>query len=241
MEWISIRTRPMRPPKDSLWNLLDEHIRKIQDGDIVLITSKILGIHQGRCVPISPDADKETLVRQEADEMINDRQPIHPPFQITIKHNTLIASAGIDESNALGHYVLWPKNVNLLLREIHQYICKKRKTKKLGVIATDSHIIPLRRGVVGVSIGFYGIEPLKDYRGKKDIFGRKLLYKQTNIVDSIASFGVLLMGEGSEQTPIVILRHAHFVRFVKRGTYRKLIIPRTHDLYYPLLKGFKKT
>ncbi len=231
----------MRPPKDSLWNLLDDKIKKIKDGDIVLITSKILGIHQGRCIPISSDIDKQTLVRQEADELIHERQPIHPPFQITIKHNTLIASAGIDESNALGHYVLWPKNVNQLLREIHQYICRKRKIKKLGVIATDSHIIPLRRGVVGVSIGFYGIEPLRDYRGKKDIFGRTLLYKQSNIIDSIAAFGVFLMGEGSEQTPIVILRYAHFVRFVKRGTYRKLIIPRKHDLYRPLLKRFRKS
>ncbi len=230
----------MRPPKDSLWDLLDEHIRKIKDGDVVLITSKILGIHQGRCIPISSEVDKEILVRQEADEMISEHPSVHAPFQITIKHNTLIASAGIDESNASEHYVLWPKNVNRLLREIHTYIRQKRKIKNLGIIATDSHIIPLRRGVVGVSIGFYGIEPLRDYRGKKDIFGRTILYKQSNIIDSIASFGVLLMGEGSEQTPIVILRHAHFVRFVKRGTYRKLIIPRKHDLYYPLLRGFKK-
>jgi coenzyme F420-0:L-glutamate ligase/coenzyme F420-1:gamma-L-glutamate ligase len=92
---------------------------------------------------------------------------------------------------------------------------------------------------VGVSIGFYGLEPLRDYRGEKDIFGRTIQYKQSNIVDSIAAFGVLLMGEGSEQTPIVILRDAPFVRFAKRGTYRQLIIPRKHDLYYPLLKKFK--
>src|SRR3990167_3939436 len=117
MEWISIKTRPMRPPKDSLWDLLDEHIAKIKDGDIVLITSKILGIHQGRCIPLSSKVDKETLVRQEADEMISERSPTHAPFQITIKHNTLIASAGIDESNASEHYVLWPRNTNRLLRE----------------------------------------------------------------------------------------------------------------------------
>lgn len=239
MKFIKVKTRALIPPKDNLYGVLDK-IKNIKDGDVVAITSKVLAIHQGRCVKIGT-VDKNKLIKQEADAYFWPKKYFSlGKFIFTIKDNTLIMSAGIDESNANGYYILWPKDTNKLLKEIWNYIKSKHRIKNLGVIATDSHIVPMRRGVVGIAIGFYGFEPQYNYVGQKDIFGRKLKYTKTNIVDALSAMFVLLMGEGRERIPIVILRGAKFVKFTSKATYRKLIMPPKKDIYSPLLKIFKK-
>ncbi len=189
---------------------------------------------------IEPKVKKDTLIKKEAQYFIPRNQVPNGYVVLTIKEHTLIPSAGIDESNGNGYYVLWPKDVNKLLKEIHAYITKKHHVKKLAVISTDSHTIPLRYGVLGISTGFYGLEPLYDYRGKRDIFGRKLKFTKSNIVDTLSAMGVLLMGEGNEKVPIVIVRGADFVRFTRKNTYRRLVVSKEKDLYSPLLKVFQK-
>lgn len=243
MKFLSIKTRPLLPPKDDVFRLLDESLPKLKEGDVVFITSKILSIHQGRCIRIQEVASgkqKLKLIKSEADKLLMSKWGRDHKIVLTIKDYTLIPSAGIDESNANGYFILWPKNVNKLVKEIWQYLKKKHKVKKLAVITTDSHTTPLRMGVGGISVGFFGLEPVRDMRGSKDIFGRKLLYTQVNIVDNISAMAVLLMGEGSEQTPLMILRGAKFIKFTTKNTYRKLVIEPKQDLYYPLLKLFKK-
>jgi len=136
--------------------------------------------------------------------------------------------------------VLWPKNVNALLKEIHAQLKRKHRISRLGIIATDSHTIPMRYGVVGISMGFYGLEPLLDYRGKKDIFGRKLVMTRADVPDALAAMGVLLMGESSERCPLLLIRSAKFIRFTNQPTWKKLAIPKHIDLYAPLLQAFPK-
>lgn len=225
------------PPKDDIYPMLDK--LKIKNDDVVFITSKILAIHQGRCIKISPKIDKDKLIKQEAEKFIP-RQKNPGNFLLTIKNYTLIPSAGIDESNANGHYVLWPKNPSVAAKEICNYLKQKNKLKKLAIIITDSHTAPLRYGVTGISIGFYGMEPLADYKGKKDIFGRKLKFTQANIVDALSAMAVLLMGEGDERTPMIILRGAKFIEFTEKETHRKLVIQIKKDIYSPLFSLFKK-
>ncbi len=101
---------------------------------------------------------------------------------LTIKDHTLISSAGIDESNGNDYYIFWPKKPSVEAKKIALMMKKRDKIKKLGVIIADSHATPLRWGTQGISIGFFGLEPLKDYRGAKDIFNRKLKYTQSNII-----------------------------------------------------------
>ena len=194
MRFIKIKTRAFLPPKDDIYDLLNR-IKKINNGDILVITSKILGIHQGRSIKINPSVSKTKLVKQEADYYKVSRIK-QQKFMLTIRNHVLALSAGIDESNSNGYYVLLPNNLNKLLKEIWQHLRQKYKIKNLGVIATDSHTLPMRRGTMGVAIGFYGLEPQKDYRGKKDIFGRKFVFTQTNVVDALAVGAVYVMGEG---------------------------------------------
>ena len=235
---IPIKTRKVLPPKDDIKDIL-KHLPKLKEGDVLVIASKIIAIHQGRCIMKQEVRSKNQVIKNEADYSL----PIHKigksDIVLTIKDHTLIPSAGIDESNGNDYYILWPKNSSLEAKRIASYLKKRDKIKRLGVIIADSHTTPLRWGTQGISIGYFGINPLKDYRGTKDIFGRKLKYTQSNIVDSLANLGVMAMGEGHEQTPMVIIRGYKNLRFTNKDLHKKFIIEPKKDLYYPLLKIFR--
>ncbi|MDR1477239.1 MAG: coenzyme F420-0:L-glutamate ligase [Rickettsiales bacterium] len=237
IEFIPVKTRVVHPPKDEIWDILDG--LELAEGDIVFITSKILAIHQGRCVKIG-EAPKEELIQREASAWLpyENRGGFH--VNLTITDNILIPAAGIDESNADGHYILWPKDADGLCREIRARLCARNGIKNLGVVSTDSHTTPLRWGVTGIATGLAGIEPLRDIRGEPDIFGRKMEVTQVDLVDPLASMAVLLMGEGAEQVPIVVLRGWRGVRFDSDGSTEHFKIPPETDLYQPLLDVMKR-
>ncbi len=246
MQFIPIKTRALLAPRDDIFEVFEQSLPKLKEGDVLFIASKVLAIHQGRCIKIE-EADKSArykqkhqLINKEADFNMPGNMVAGSEIILTIKDHTLIPSAGIDKSNGSGYYILWPKNTNALCKEICQKLKRKYKIKKLAVVATDSHTTPLRWGTTGISIGFYGFNPLKDYRGQKDIFGIKLKYTQSNIVDGLSAMAVLLMGEGNEQTPLVILRGAPFIKFTDKNLYKKFVIDPKKDLYAPLLKLFRK-
>lgn len=242
MKFIPVKTRAVLPPRDDIYPVLDESLPRLREGDVLFITSKILAIHQGRCVKIKPDASgvqKEHLIKREADRYEHSHLRSWKNLYLTIKDHTLIANAGIDESNANGYYILWPRRSSAAAKEICSYLKKKYKLKKLAVIVTDSHIVPMRQGTLGISIGFYGMEPLYDYRGKPDIFGRLLKHTTKNIVDALTTMAVLVMGEGNERTPLLVLRDAKFVVFTNKDTYRKSVVAPKNDLYAPFWRRFK--
>lgn len=206
MIFTPIKTRPLIPPQDDLYQVLDAYLPPLEEGDVLLITSKVVAIYQGRCIPVSEVPDKDALIRGEAEKFLERDMTAQYPIMLTIKHHTLIATAGIDESNANGHYVLWPEHIQETARELWEYVRKIRKVKNLGIIITDSHSLPLRWGVLGVAIGYHGFKPTTDLRGRPDIFGRELTMTRQNIPDALAAFGVYLMGEADECTPLLLIR-----------------------------------
>ncbi len=239
MRFIPVKTRAILPPRDNIYPILDRYLPKLKERDVVVITSKVLGIHQGRTVKIGGGKTRDDLVKTEAEAYIL-RHLNKFRFCLSIKEHTLIASAGIDESNGNGYYILWPKNPAKLALEICNYLKKKFRLKELAVVITDSHTIPMRYGVMGISIGFFGLVPLKDYRGHKDIFGRKLKVTRANVIDSVASLAVLIMGESNERTPILVVRDMPNLQFTNKPTYKELVIPYAEDIYAPLLKVFRR-
>ena len=240
IELLPIKTKKFLPPKDDIYAAL-KHLPRLRDGDVLVMASKVLAIHQGRCLPkFEIRNSKFEIIKHEADYVLPKYKVGNADIVLTIKDHTLIPSAGIDESNGQGYYILWPKNSSLEAKKITNFLKKKNKINRLGVIIADSHTTPLRWGTQGISIGFFGIHPLKDYRGAKDLFGRALKYTQSNIVDSLANLGVMAMGEGKEQTPMVIIRGLKNLKFTNKATHKKLVIDPQKDLYYPLLKIFRK-
>lgn len=230
----AIKTRKFLPPKDDLWDLLSS-IKSLDENSIVAVTSKVVSIAEGRCIPSDQVKDKDKLAISEADKYIP--RGLSPNKQIlhTIKNNLFVASAGIDESNAAGFYILWPKNPQKSVKRIWQFLRRKFKKKNLGVIVTDSRLIPLRKGVVGLCLGHFGFKPVRDYIGKKDLFGRKFTMETSNISDSLATAAVLEMGEGSEQTPIAIISDIPYIEFTNR--FINLEIPEKEDMFYPLFSS----
>jgi F420-0:gamma-glutamyl ligase len=232
MNFIPIRTRIVKPPKDEIWDILDG--LEIKDGDIVFITSKILAIHQGRCVK---GVDKRKLVKQESSHYLPQGECEGFMLLLTINNNTVIPNAGIDESNGDGYYVLWPKGIDKACREIRTRLIRKHKIRNLGVVVTDSHMIaPLRWGVGSISIGLAGVKPIRDLRSETDLFGRKLVCTRVGIIDPLASAAGLLMGEKAEQTPIVILRGFDGVTFDENASMKDFFIAPEDDLYTPLVE-----
>ena len=241
MKFIPVKTHAMLPPRDDMYPVLDASLPRLREGDVLFVTAKIVAIHQGRCVKIGPGVRKEELIKKEAELYAHSHLRSWKNLYLTIKESTLIANAGIDESNANGYYVFWPRRASAAAKEIKQYLQKKFGIKKLAVVITDSHIVPLRRGTFGISIGFSGLEPLYDYRGKPDIFGRIIQHTTKNIVDVLSAMAVMVMGEGNERTPLVILRGAEkFVVFTDKNTHHKSVVPPRNDLYAPLWESFKK-
>jgi len=238
LAFIPIYTRIVKPPKDEIWDIIDA--LEIQDGDIVFITSKILGIHQGRCMPVT-GCNKEELIKNECSRYLPYKHHAGFMVSLTIADNILIPSAGIDESNANGHYILWPKNTDNLCAEIRRRLIKKHGIKSLGVVSTDSHTTPLRWGVTGITTGLAGVEPLRDLRGESDIFGRKMGVTKVNTIDALAGAAVLVMGEAAEQIPIVILRGFDGIKFSGTASMKDFVIAPEDDLYSPLLDVMKKS
>lgn len=239
MQFIPIKTRPLLPPQDNLFEVLDQYVTDIQEWDIIFITSKILAIHQGRCIDIN-DVNKKDLIQKEADKWIETDIVPGKDIYLTIKNNILIPSAGIDESNANGYYILRPDNLPQLSKEIHTYLCTKHQVKNIGIVITDSTTRPLKWWVVGIGIYAYGIQTLIDKRGHKDIFGKKLEITQINVVDALSAMAVYMMGEGAECQPIVIGRNIPWIEYTDTYTFQNTTIPPEEDLYRPLLKPLMK-
>lgn len=236
----AIKTRKFLPPKDNLWDLLSA-IKTLNENLVIAVTSKVVSIGEGQCVPLS-SIDKDELIKKEADKYLP--RQLDQLTMYTIKNNLLTAAAGIDESNAKGFYILWPKNPQASAKKIWQFLKEKFHLKNLGVIITDSRVIPLRRGVVGVAIAYFGFKPIIDYRGTTDLFGRKFEMETSDIPDSLASAAVLEMGEGAQMQPIAIISDIPYVEFISKKYSPKnsdysFEIPEKEDLYYPFLSSVK--
>lgn len=241
----------MLPPKDNLLSLIKESFLankiKIKEESIIVVTSKIVAIGQGRCIKIDQSLSaeqqrivKDKLIKQEADFFIDRKYVPNQRVVLTIKNNIVIPTSGIDESNANGYYILWPEKPFLEAKKIHQFIKKEFGLKKVGVIISDSHTLIMRLGIGGFGMAYYGFYPLRDYRGSKDIFGRKLKMTQTNIVDSLADAAVFQMGEGKEQTPIAVVEDILGIKFGFNSLKKDpLVIDKNIDIYAPLLKNAK--
>lgn len=239
MEFRPIRTRALVPPKDDLVAVLFESLPTLKDGDVVVITSKVVAIHQGRCQAIDQTPDKDDLIRAEADYFLPRELSYRGKALLTIKGYTLLPSAGVDESNANGYYILWPEQIEETAWKLQRTLLAHFGLTKLGIILTDSHSVPLRLGTQGVAIGFAGFVPLRDYRDKKDIFKRRLKATRANLVDPLAAMAVMLMGEGDEQTPIVLIRDVPDLRFT--DSVLPFFLSLEQDLFQPLFKIFTPT
>ncbi|TSD05766.1 MAG: hypothetical protein Greene07147_471 [Parcubacteria group bacterium Greene0714_7] len=225
----AIKTRMFKKDED-LSVFIVEHVQKIPERSILVVTSKIVALSEGRTAKTS---EKNALIKKESSWALKVGK-----VWLTEKSGMIMANAGIDESNAQGELVLLPKDSFASAERLRKILQKKYRVKNLGIIIADSALMPLRAGVVGAALGYAGFKGVRDYRGKKDIFGRQMRMSRTNVADSLATAGTLVMGEGSEQQPLTLITEAP-VESVEKTNKKELKIAPKEDIFWPLLKRLK--
>jgi F420-0:gamma-glutamyl ligase len=231
MEIKSLKTRIFRENED-LSSFVLEHIKKIPENSILVITSKIVALTEGRVVKHKSEKQKDELIKKESDFAIKTKG-----VWLTLTDGMLLANAGIDESNAQGKLILLPKNSFKTAEKIRQNLVRKFKIKNLGIVIADSRLLPLRSGAVGIALGYAGFEGVKSYVNKKDIFGRVLKMSKTDVADSLATAAVLCMGEGNERKPLALITGAP-ITFKNKINKKEINISRKKDIYAPLFNKF---
>jgi len=232
----AVKTQKVLPNTCTLFELLDEFLSEVQENSIVAITSKVVSLCEGAVLSLD-SIDKDELIRREADKFVvlpaNDYN-----ITFTVVKNTLMPNAGVDESNAAGVYVLWPRDPQATANAVRAYLCKRFGLKHAGVVITDSTARPLRWGMGGIAIAHSGFKEVRDYRGETDLFGREFAMETAAISGSLAAAAVLVMGEGAECTPLAVVEDVPFVEFQDRDPLPEeleaLKISVDNDLYAPI-------
>ena len=238
----AIRTPKVEAGTCTIFELMDEALAELSEQSVVAVSSKVVSLCEGRIRPIK-GTDLQALVRKEAEwymPMVNAQHG----YTFTVAQNMLTPNSGIDESNAGGVYVLWPADPWASANGIRKYLMKRFGVKEVAVVITDSNFLPLRWGAVGMALAYSGLKPVRSYSEEADLFGRPLKLTRVNVIDSLATTAVFLMGEGAEQTPLAVMEELEGrVVFVPKDPAREEIearrTPLDEDSFGPLLTGVK--
>lgn len=248
LELLALNNFPLIKPGDNLASIILKSILKnqltINDNDIIVIAQKVVSKAENRYVDlekikISDDAINlaSKLNRNPGfiQAVINESNKI-----LSTKKNVIIVehklgfinvNAGIDLSNVPSKKLalLLPEDPRKSAKDIQNYLSEKLN-KKISIIITDSITRPYRSGVINIALASYNIQSLEDLKGQKDIYGKKLKGTEVAIADQIASAAGLLMGQGDEKQPIIV------VKGLNKNTYQtnnafNLIVKENEDLY----------
>ncbi|MBI2037389.1 MAG: coenzyme F420-0:L-glutamate ligase [Candidatus Magasanikbacteria bacterium] len=228
-----IKTRVFKEGKN-LFNFITHYIKKLPEKSVLVVTSKIVALAENRTAMVKNHKEKERLIIAESQMAMPTKY-----VWLTIKDNMVMASAGIDESNAGGKLILLPKDSFKSAHNLRLQLRKKYKIKNLGVLITDGRTMPLRAGITGVALGYAGLKGIKNYIGTSDIFGKKFEFSKVDIADSLATAAVLVMGEGKERQPLAIIKNAP-IEFCEKINAKELHIDIREDMYMPLFSKMSK-
>jgi len=218
----------------------------LSDGDLVVISQKIVSKADGLLVDVAalrPSRRAKRLARitkkdpRVVELILRDSSKVlraaSQAFVVRRKDGLVCLNAGVDKSNVEGHtiYTRLPPNSDTSARRILDRL-EKLSGSRLAVIIADTYSRPLRVGQVEFAIGIAGMEPIVDYRGLEDMFGYSLRYKYVALADEAAAAAELVMGQGTERTPVAIIRGLdRMKRSIDRNPSRKLLLGRQLDLF----------
>lgn len=239
MNIVPIKTHKITVKDNDILKIIDQYVPTLSENSILVITSKIVSLCEGNTVAMD-SIDKESLVISQADKYLP-KETNSFQLIVTLKNNILAVNAGIDESNTIDGYVLWPKNPQDSANKIREHLVQKHNIKNVGVLITDSKTTPLRYGITGIGIAHSGFLALNNHVGTPDIFGRILKMTQVGVMEGIAAAAVVVMGEGANQTPLAVVTDIPFVNFQDRNPTEEelklLSIDPETDVYGVLLQN----
>jgi coenzyme F420-0:L-glutamate ligase/coenzyme F420-1:gamma-L-glutamate ligase len=214
-----------------VWRALVAAGFSVHDGDVLVVTSKLLSRAEGRFVEL-PHVEPSARALELADQIGKDPRAVElilressavsrqAPGVLVVRHRLgfVVANAGIDASNAAppdappgsGPWMLLlPEKPDASAAAIRTRV-EAESGARVGVVITDSFGRPFRVGTVGVAIGVSGLPPVWDRRGERDLFGRVLENTITALADQVAAVADLVAGQAAERRPLVLVRGLRF-------------------------------
>jgi len=246
---IGLESFPLVKQGDNLAELIAATIERegvaLNDGDVVVVAHKVISKAEGRIVRLrdmrpsrrAEKIAKVTLKDQRLIELIlrETKSIVKASSEILIVENRqgfVCINAGVDKSNVEGEdaYTLLPYDPDESARRIRSEI-SRLTGKNVAVVICDTYSRPFRRGQVEFAIGIAGINPFRDYRGQRDMFGYVLKVKNSAIADEIASAAELLMGQGDEAIPVIIIKNLSGTKLIDDNSATELFISKQEDLF----------
>ena len=233
-------------PGDDLGALLTEAAPEdLGDGDVLAVVQKVVSKAEGRTVRL---ADVEPGERARALAAEHDKDP--RAVQVVLdesaevlraergvlicetRHGFVCANAGVDASNAAGEdeLVLLPEDPDASARALRARIAELRGVRP-AVIVSDSFGRPWRLGQTDVAIGAAGLDPLDDWRGRRDSAGRELRATAIAVADSIAAAADLVRAKDSREPAVLVRGLGRFVTPDDGPGAAALRRPRAEDLF----------
>jgi coenzyme F420-0:L-glutamate ligase/coenzyme F420-1:gamma-L-glutamate ligase len=168
------------------------------DGDILVVTSKVVSKAEGRIVTMS----REDAIAAETVRVVARRGAT---TIAQTRHGFVMAAAGVDESNtAPGTVVLLPEDADESARRLRKAL-RARLGVTVGIVVTDTMGRPWRAGQTDTAVGAAGVLPARDHRGEQDTFGNTLEVTIAAVADEIAAAGDLVKSK-ARQIPVAVVR-----------------------------------
>lgn len=221
--------------------ILSSSKQKIQDGDIFVISQKIISKQEGRVVNLSDVIPSELAVGiggeynkdpKLVEAILAESKRIVRMYNeiiiVETHHGFICANAGVDESNVEnGYATLLPIDPDKSAISLQTTLQEKTK-KKVAVIISDTFGRAFRMGQTDVAIGIAGIDSILDYEGTKDSFGKVLRVTAIAISDEICSAAELVFGK-TKKCPVAIVRNYKYKE--SDATINSIIRPSNEDLF----------
>jgi coenzyme F420-0:L-glutamate ligase/coenzyme F420-1:gamma-L-glutamate ligase len=246
---IALPGIPLVQPNDNLVELILQGIERaeqqLQDGDVLVVTSKIVSKSEGRyrvLDTVTPGEEARRIAGETGKDprivelVLDESQRVsrqgHGVLVTQHRLGFVSANSGIDQSNIESgdeRVLLLPLDPDASAVSLRDGL-KAATGADVGIVISDSHGRPFRVGNVGVAIGVAGLPAALDLRGRTDLFGRVLRISVQAYADMVASAANLLTGEADEGRPVVLLRGlrhpaqdgraADLIRSVEQDLYR---------------------
>ena len=243
---IGLKGFPLINEGDDLGRIIVETAKKqdiiIEENDVIVVSQKIVSKAEGLTMNLK-EVNPSELAKHIAVQTNRDPRHVEIILRETntivkmknnhliveTKHGFICANAGVDKSNVEGEEVIsvLPLDSNKSASRIRHRILRITK-KNPAVIITDTWGRPWRLGQVDFAIGVAGMNPFRNYRGERDMFGYMLRVTNIAVADELASAAELVKGK-SKGVPVAIIRGFDYIK--GRGKAKKMIRPQKDDLF----------
>ncbi|WP_411082494.1 coenzyme F420-0:L-glutamate ligase [Streptomyces sp. cmx-18-6] len=195
------------------------------DGDVLLVTSKIVSKAEGRIVQA---ADREAAIDAETVRVVARRGTLRI---VENRQGLIMAAAGVDASNTpAGTVLLLPEDPDASARAIRDGL-RDALGVEIGVVVTDTFGRPWRNGLTDVAIGAAGVRALDDLRGGTDAYGNPLSATVVATADELAAAGDLVKGKAAGLPVAVVRGLPHVVSPLDDSGARAMVRDAADDMF----------